>query len=526
MPRCSTALAMAAVVALLLAPSPGCGKGPGGGAEKIERDREAPAVVVVDSPTAQTVTVSDEVEPNNEAEQAMALAVGTGVRGTLDGDSDIDLYSLEVADGGVLAAELSGIAGVDLVLELRDAEGAVLARSDRGPAEVAEGLPNFAVAPGRYQLAISEFIKKSRRRARRAAGKDAGAGRVGPSPIYQLTVRVAPPPEDRRAAEFEREPNDSEDDGAAELLIGDHRKGYLGWRGDRDRWKLSIEGFAADYGMNIDIDGVDGVTPTLVIRTRDGATVLRRSGRKGEGLAVRNLVVVRGDSAAETDDGESPGDGDNGDGDDGDDRAEGQAEADDGGLTEYYVAELSARRSNPITPYRIHMTARLLDSDEEREPNDAAATAIELDRPTGADSARPIDGTWRGYLTAGDIDHYRIRSAEGALLALVAKPEGGPGSRAADSIDIELSVLAGDAVVATSNAGKVGASEALDAVAIAPGASVLIKVAGRGGSGDQAAYQLRWSVEPLGAEPPAPGDSTDTGSPAGDPGLLDEYGDE
>jgi hypothetical protein len=425
------------VIALAALPA-GCGKRKGG-AKRIPRDGDAQAVVVVEDgvPTAETL---EEREPNDDANRATSLALGAIGRGNLDGESDVDVYRVELSAAGTLAARLSGVDGVDLALELLDAVGAQLARSDRGPASTVEGLANYPLGPGVYYLAVREFVSKKRQKQ---------GPRTGPSPTYDLAVELVAEP----APEQEREPNDDAAT-AREILIGDDGAGYIGWAADIDMWKLPIEGFTAQYSLDMDITGVPGVTLTLDVLDDDGALVLRRKGEADGGLCVRNLVPVVEETALQ------------------------------GPAQRFFYARLEARRSNPVDPYRLHVATRLLDLDEEIEPNDEAGHATPL-----REDDRTSEGKRAGFLTVGDVDQYRLAPGEQpALLTVEVTPR--------DAANVTVTVLVGGETLAMANAGDKGSKEYLADVVIPAGKAAHVQVSGAGALGDAARYDLTWSVTP------------------------------
>jgi Bacterial pre-peptidase C-terminal domain len=424
------------IVAVLAASAAGCGKRKGG-AKRIPRDGDAQAVVVVEDgvPAAETLA---EREPNDEATRATPLTLGAIGRGSLDGESDVDVYRVELPAAGNLAARLSGIDDVDLALELLDAVGAQLARSDRGPARTIEGLANYPLAPGVYYLAVREFVSKKRQKQ---------GPRTGPSPSYDLAVELLTEP----APEQEREPNDDAASARA-ILIGDDGAGYIGWAADVDVWKLPIEGFTAQYSLDMDITGVPGVTLALDVLDDDGALVLRRKGESGGGLCVRNLVPVVEETAPQ------------------------------GPAQRFFYARLEARRSNPVDPYRLHVATRLLDLDEEIEPNDEAGHATPLREDDGT-----TEGKRTGFLTVGDVDQYRLAPGEQpALLTVEVTPR--------DAANVTLTVLVGGETLAMANAGDKGSKEYLGDVVIPAGKAAHVQVSGAGALGDAARYDLTWSV--------------------------------
>ena len=484
-------------LALLLGPS-ACGKGPDGRAKRLSRDKDASAVLVVDSPQEQIVTFSNEAEPNNDVSQATTLALATGAKGSLDGVTDVDVYAIVVPELGLLDARLSGIDGVDLILELRDSAGNALARSDRGPALTVEGLPNYPVTAQTYYLAVSEFVKKSRRRKK----KNPPAGREGPSPIYELSVRHLPDSGDGHEAE----PNESVET-ATELVIGDSALGYLGWARDVDVWKLSTEGFAAEYSLDLDVSAVPGITPSLAIVDGDGKVMVRRTGIKGRGLSVRNLVVASEPAEDGSVDDKNA---------DTNPRREEPAPGEDDDAGQFLYLELRARRSNPIESYRLSAATRLLDLGDEAEPNDKSARpGVLRDDPSAS------EGTRRGHLTIGDVDYYQLAASDSpVLLSVTAKPAG--------DANIELTILIDGQIAAMADEGKARAAESLPDTRIEAGKSALVKIAGRGSLEAQAAYELRWAVDPAGpaAAPGEPGTEPGTEPEGDDPGLLDDYEDE
>ena len=480
-----------------------CSKAPGNSAEKIPRESDAPPVVYVDSPDPTKVEFSSESEPNNELTQAAVLALGTGVRGTLDGEVDKDVYKVEVEKPGALKVHLSGIDKVDLVLELLDASGEVLAASDRGPAMTTEGIANFAVVEGNYHLRVSEFVKKRKTRKtskkrKKTAEEPDPEGRTGLSPVYQLVVEFGA--QDQPL--FEREDNGTPET-ATEILLGDEVSGFIGWSRDVDVWKLSTEGFTPQYGVNIELSGIEGVTLELQILDETGQLLLKRDGSKGDGLAVRNLVVVR---ESETTPGIDP----DGQGD----RPAAAAESDKPG---FYYARLKARRSNPEEQYRLRMSTRLMEPDEELEPNDTPAQATRL----------PIldlgtNGVTRAHLTWGDTDCFTIPAHDApAVLSVSAVPNG--------EIDVELSVVANGQTLASSNANGRADKEVLDGLRIEAGREAVITVSGKGTMPSDARYDLTWSLEPAVGVPlgrdDLGGDDNDNNGEA-DRLLGDDYGDE
>ena len=111
--------------------------------------------------------MSDEVEPNDGDEVATVLRARRHVHGKIDPDTDVDRYRIDVTQAGALSVMVDGHDALDPVLEIEDASGTVIARSDRGGARIREGVPNLGVTPGRYTAV------RDREEAAAAGGQEA-----------------------------------------------------------------------------------------------------------------------------------------------------------------------------------------------------------------------------------------------------------------------------------------------------------------------------------------------------------------
>jgi hypothetical protein len=425
----------AGITAVVIAVALGGGCGKKSDKQAIARDRDAAAVVVVQR-TPAGVTFVEEVEPNDAADEPGALALPGGIHGTLDGEADVDLYRLAVETPGWLALEVGGIEAVDLVLELREGSGTVLARSDRGPALTGEGVPNYRVDKGTYLVAVSEFVKKRSKKK---------AARTGPSAIYSLTATVSstdPEPT------HEREPNHGAAD-ARELPITTDGFGYIGWRDDVDRWRVSVEGLGEEYGLDIDLTPVEGVQLVLEVLDDNGDLVLTRKGDKSKAVAVRSLSRKAGH--------------------------------------EHYYARVSGRSSNPLERYAVRFGSHLLDLEEEHEPNDDRASATAAWRDADSET-----GTAKGTLLPGDADWFSLTVATPSHLTVSVAPPA--------EIDIAIAVAnAAGAILGESNAEKEGGREVLSAVPVSGQIYLIVK--GQGSADTIDPYELSWSLGPGGAAP-------------------------
>ncbi len=353
-------------------------------------------------------STSDEIEPNDGEDIATPLALGATLRGKLDADGDVDYYRIEVAQAGALAVEVSAIDGFDLALEVEDASGAVIARSDRGGVRIKEGVPNLGVATGRYTIVVrgKRFEPPKSRPKKLKKGEKAPPEpprATGPSPVYELTAKVSAP-----AGNIEREPDD--DRGTAiDLIVGDVASGYVGWTGDADVWKLNVEALSAKNAIDIEVSAVDGTALALEVADGIGQPLLSRKGPRGAPLIVRGLLPVV-----------------------------------PAGAPPYHYLTVRGDKSNPETPYQIKVVAHDLVPDGEIEPDDTPerAMAMPADRTT-------LHGTW----TPGDADCYSLPvTAAPRVVEAFVDPQG-------SNVDLAIELVIDGKVTAKADHPGAGAQE-------------------------------------------------------------------
>ncbi len=441
--------AIAALGAALALAALGC-RGDTVSREHLGRSRDAAAaVVVVDRPggTAGSSTSDLPAEREPNAKAANASPLGAGVQGVLDGETDVDAFQIVSPGPRMVTAVLAPIAGIDTRLELRDRDFALLATSDRGGPGVGEGLAGAPLDKGTFYLVVREVARpvKPAKPAKPKPGAGSAApptGRVGRSPPYTLTAQLVADP----VAGGEREPDD--DPGSAnEVSLIEPVTGHLGWTGDVDVWKVSLEGLAEGNGLDLAVTAVPGVTLSLAVTDAADRPRVAVTGLPGQPLLVRSVAP----------------------------------RLDPGEATIHHV-KISGKPSNPDVGYTLTVTARLLDVDEEAEPNDKPATATTL--RYGAED----EGTMRGALAAGEVDVYALSPSSGPR-QLDATVDGVAG------LDLVCEVLgASGASVDKGDRGGAGAGE--DATAPVPsGAPAFIRVTAKAGKKPvpPAAYVLRWS---------------------------------
>lgn len=410
------AVALIAIAAAL----GGCGK------DRQKRTGDAAAVVVVTAPPpadAGNAATTEEIEPNDGDDVATPLALGATVRGRIEPELDADHYRIDVLDAGALAIDLTAVDGVDLVLELEDAGGTLIAKSDRGPARTREGVPNAPVVPGHYVAVVRSKkivvpVKKGAK-PKKGATVDAGVP-SGPAPVYEISARLAAP-----VANAEREPND--DRGTAiDLIVGDTVTGFVGWSGDSDVWKLSVEMLSEKNAIDVDVSAVEGVVLSAEILDGTGQPLAVRKGPRGGPLALRGLVPVVPE-----------------------------------GAPPFHYLTIRGDRSNPETAYQLRVTAKVPGPDAELEPNDALDKAM----PVLADRT-VVHAIW----TPGDVDCFVLAADPAARTVDVTID-----TPAEADLNVEL-LVDGKVVAKAEHPGK-GAAERVTG-AVPAGAQPVIRVRG------------------------------------------------
>jgi hypothetical protein len=335
----------------------------GGG--KTKRSGSAAPVEIVNQPQLPDAgghggPTTDEVEPNDGDDVATPLALGATVRGKVEPETDVDHYRIDVDKAGALSVTVSAV-DADLVLEIEDAGGVVIAKSDRGPARVKEGIPNLGVTPGRYTAVVRGGPKKKPPRAKRGAPPPPPPP---PAPAYEITAQVGDV-----VAGREREPDD--DRGTAnDLIVGEPASGFIGWTGDEDTWKLSVEALSAKNAIDVELGAVEGVALELAIADGVGQQLVERKAPKGAPLIVRGLLPVV-----------------------------------PAGAPPFHYLTIKGDRSNPETAYQLRVTGHVVGVDAELEPDDTPDKPYEI----------PADRTIvHATFTPGDVDCFAVAPSASA----------------------------------------------------------------------------------------------------------------
>ena len=198
--------------------------------------------------------VDEEVEPNDASSQANPVSSGATVRGHIgkalsssgqEPHADRDFYRLRVGRGvHVVHLDLTGVPGMNLLLELFDAEGNSVARTDEGAEGDGEVMPNVRVpGPGDFFVMVTQ----------------APAGRPPTENLndwYTLTAAWQP-----LSATQESEPDDAPAQ-ALPLPLEQPMRGFAGRLADVDYYYPRGEGGGTLSGK---LSGIDGVDLRLVV---------------------------------------------------------------------------------------------------------------------------------------------------------------------------------------------------------------------------------------------------------------------
>lgn len=401
------------------------------GNKKQKRAGDAAPVEIVQQPAGNDAgaggATGDEVEPNDGEEVATPLPLGTTLRARIEPETDADFYKLELVDPGALSVEVKEVEGMDLTLEVLDAGGTSLAKSDRGGAKVREGVPNLGVTPGRYTLVVrakkppaAKPGKPAKPAKKGAPAQAAGSAAPVATPVYEITAKVAAP-----ATNAEREPDD--DRGTAnDLIVGDTASGFIGWSGDADVWKLSVEALSAKNVVDVEVSAVDGVALSLELADGIGHPLLVRKAPRGAALVVRGLVPVV-----------PP------------------------GAPPFHYLTIKGDRSNHETAYQLRVSEKVPATDGEAEPNDTPERAMVW--PT---ERTVVHGAW----SPGDVDCYQLPVEQAArTVEITIDPPG--------EADLSAEVLIDGKPVGKGERPGKGAQEKLS-VPIPAGVAAILKIKG------------------------------------------------
>jgi hypothetical protein len=467
------------VVVAICWPSWACKSG--SKSERIRRSSGEAAVEVVTPPTIapRSKVSSAEREPNDEAADATALELDIPGRGRIAQAVDVDRFRLSVARPGALTVTVSAIAAVDLVVELREVRASadvVVAKSDRGGANVLEGIGGYPAGVGRYDVVVRSFVKAAKSRKR---GPSSGASDDVPSGAGAAVVVTAAPSEEYEVVATLREiPGQAQEiepnfdvGTASDLAVGETVGGVIGWSGDVDVWKVATEVLGSDDAIDVELSAVEGLALTLEMKDGMGRSQVIRKGARGQPLAVSGWVAKAAEAAPP-----------------------------------FLYLVVKADRSHPQLGYQLRLGARVITAADEREPNDRpdlAQPLIDSDGDSDGDSeggSATADGTvLHARWETGDVDCFALAAASSPRQVEVVV-------QATRGTALVIELVAGDRVIATSTStAPTGTAYRLvgDVAAKQP---AMIRVRGAATAGGNGSYDLSWAQVSGDAMPPEEGE--------------------
>jgi hypothetical protein len=272
-----------------------------------------------------------------------------------------------------------------------------------------------------------------------------GAPAPAPAPAapvsYEVTATLG-----AVAANTEREPDD--DRGTAnDLIVGDSVQGFVGWTGDTDLWKLSVETLSAKNSIDIEVGAVEGVALTLELADGVGTPLLVRKVPKSSPVVVKHVMPVV-----------------------------------PSGAPPFHYLSIKGDKSNPETHYTLRVKANPVEPDQEAEPNDTPEKAMAF--PT---DRKGVQGNW----TAGDVDCYAI-AADVAPRTFDIELD-------PNEVDLAMDLLVDGKVIAKSEVKGKGTKEKVSG-AVPPNAKAVIRIRAAADAMGEGGYEL--TVREGAASPP------------------------
>lgn len=182
-----------------------------------------------------------ELEPNDDRKKATPIGNGQNLAGTLS-QKDVDYYRVVADAPAILRAEVEGVEGIDLRLEVQDANGKTLFSVNEGGKKEGEVVPDVAIPMG------ESFIKVF-----------GGKGEFNDSQPYILSVLMTP-----QDGTVEIEPN-NDPKNATEIAPGLTLSGYYYPKKDVDYYRLDLSSRMEPVALEITVTGIPKVDFTLTL---------------------------------------------------------------------------------------------------------------------------------------------------------------------------------------------------------------------------------------------------------------------
>jgi len=233
------------------------------------------------------ISSTGEWEPNNNPEEAKPLQVDTPVQGhigaMLDPQTpDNDWYSISLPGQGpwLFRAEVTGISGVDLVLQMvrpgleNPEESTVTGNS--GKKGDPEAIASLGMNTKQVYLLVREFWQP----------RDGVPPKMNVKDAYSIQARLLDP------AKYETEPNDEQVNGSR-IEPGGSMKGWLAHPEDAD-WYCLPRAPVGGKGVKVTLSGIPDTDTKLTYAAPSGAPVEVNNAPAGKGEVLE--AAVSGDS--------------------------------------------------------------------------------------------------------------------------------------------------------------------------------------------------------------------------------------
>jgi hypothetical protein len=190
-----------------------------------------------------------ELEPNDDRKRATAIDNGQRLGGTLS-QNDVDFYKVVADAPAILRVDVDPLPGVDLRIEVQNAEGQKTFAVNSKAKDEGETIPGIAIPMG------PSFIKIS-----------GGKGEFNNSENYVIAITLTP-----QDGTMEKEPNATKEE-ATEIALGLTLSGYMFPAKDVDMYRLDLSQRTDPTSLQITVTGILKVDQSIELRDDTDAVV-------------------------------------------------------------------------------------------------------------------------------------------------------------------------------------------------------------------------------------------------------------
>ncbi|MBI4976101.1 MAG: hypothetical protein HZC28_01385 [Spirochaetes bacterium] len=230
----------------------------------INKNRKTSALPYQLAFSTQRYDEKNENEPNDRKERAKEAAYNDSVQGKYDYHGDVDIYKMIVIEneGANVHIAVSAVERADPVLRITDMFDRDILGINNGGAGEGEAVPNLFLPQGIYYFYLNttnRFFSCDRR--------------------YTFTAESL-----GKRSDAEWEMNDSPEKANRLMPGGTAMRGYIGWDGDKDYYRISVD----DASTTLSIEALPPSNIDVVLRLYKGTALALTADRNGKG---RNEAV-------------------------------------------------------------------------------------------------------------------------------------------------------------------------------------------------------------------------------------------